>query len=402
MTTDPSRVRVSGPLAPYAVGFAQELVRRGYSGHGVTRHVQLLAHLSRWLEAGGFDASDLSEERLAEYLVSRREAGYCQVLRLGWAVTLFGWAPGLVIVKTPEPPADSAVDAVLTHYRRHLSDQLGLAPPTVRAYSDVARSFLAQLERAGDLDLSALSAGEVRGFVIAECRRRKVGSAKVLVTAVRSLLRFLSLEGYTTQPLAGAVPAPSAMGGGYLPRGLAPEVVAGLLASCDRSTATGRRDFAILTVLSRLGLRVGEVSSLALDDVDWHHGEVVVRGKGGRQDRLPLPADVGEAIVAYLADGRPAAEDRAVFLRVHAPIRAMTASNVTEIVVRACRRAGLSVVRGHRLRHSAATAMLAHGASLAEIGQVLRQSRAATTAVYAKVDRTALRTLAQPWPQVSA
>jgi site-specific recombinase XerD len=193
------------------------------------------------------------------------------------------------------------------------------------------------------------------------------------------------------------------MHGGLLPRALAPDVVAALLASCDSSTAAGRRDFAILTVLSRLGLRVGEVAGLELEDLDWHHGEIVVCGKGARRDRLPLPADVGEAIVSYLADGRPRVDcSRAVFLRVHAPITAMTPSNVSEIVRRACRRAGVPVVGAHRLRHSAATAMLAGGASLAEIGQVLRQSRAATTALYAKVDRVALRTLAQPWPEVAA
>jgi integrase len=179
-------------------------------------------------------------------------------------------------------------------------------------------------------------------------------------------------------------------------------VVAALLASCELSTAVGRRDLAIVTVLSRLGLRAGEVAGLELKDFDWHHGELVVCGKGARRDRLPLPADVGEAVVAYLADGRPRVECRAVFLRVHAPITAMTASNVSEIVRRACRRAGVPVAGAHRLRHSAATAMLRGGATLAEVGQVLRQSRAATTAVYAKVDRVALRTLAQPWPGAAA
>jgi integrase/recombinase XerD len=158
------------------------------------------------------------------------------------------------------------------------------------------------------------------------------------------------------------------------------------------------RDFAILTMLSRLGLRAGEVAGLELEDLDWHHGELVVRGKGSRRDRLPLPVDVGEALASYLSEGRPPVDCRSVFLRVHAPIRVMTVSNVSEIVWRACMRAGVPPVRAHRLRHCAATAMLRAGGSLAEVGQVLRQSNAAVTAMYAKVDRVALRTLAQPWP----
>ena len=154
----------------------------------------------------------------------------------------------------------------------------------------------------------------------------------------------------------------------------------------------------VLTVLSRLGLRAGEVAGLQLDDLDWAHGELVVRGKGRRRERLPMPVDVGEVLAAYLSSGRPKVECRAVFLRVAAPLTAMTASNVAQIVGGACRRAGVPEVGPHRLRHSAATAMLRAGASLAEVGQVLRQSADATTAIYAKVDRVALRALAQPWP----
>lgn len=401
MTTDPSRVRVSGPLAVHAVGFGEELTRRGYPLERAARHVQLLAALSRWLEEEGLTA-ELTEQRVAEFLEARRAEGYVEVPTVRWVMTLLGYLPALRVAPTVVPAADTVVEATVEEYRRWLIHERGLAAATVRGYVGEARSFLSHLDRPERLDLSGLTAGKVNGYVVGECRRRHVGSAKVLVTALRSLLRFLSVEGYTLRPLAGAVPAASGMGGGFLPRALTPEVVAALLSSCDSSTAVGRRDFAILTVLSRLGLRAGEVAGLELEDIDWHHSELVVRGKGARRDRLPLPIDVGEAVVAYLADSRPRVECRAVFLRVHAPITAMTASNVSEIVRRACRRAGVAIVGAHRLRHSAATAMLHGGASLAEIGQVLRQSRAATTAVYAKVDRAALRTLAQPWPEAAA
>ena len=179
--------------------------------------------------------------------------------------------------------------------------------------------------------------------------------------------------------------------------------MAALLPGCDRGAAVGRRDVAILTLLARLGLRGGEVAALTLDDIDWHQGEIVVRGKGGRRDRLPLPADVGEALVAYLRAGRPAAAGcRALFLRVRAPVGALGTRGVADVVRLAARRAGLPALGPHRLRHSAATAMLRNGASLAEIGQVLRHARAATTAIYAKVDRAALRAIAQPWPGEAA
>jgi len=182
-----------------------------------------------------------------------------------------------------------------------------------------------------------------------------------------------------------------------LPRPLGAAAVPALLASCDRHTLAGARDFAILTVLRRLGLRAGEVAALQLGDIDWRHGEIAVRGKGGRRERLPLPADVGEAVVAYLR-WRPRVRCRALFLRVRAPIAGLTSDGVQDVVRGSCMRAGLPVAGAHRLRHHAATAMLAGGASLAEVGQVLRHARPATTSLYAKVDRVALRRLARPWP----
>jgi integrase/recombinase XerD len=246
-----------------------------------------------------------------------------------------------------------------------------------------------------------VNAESVTSFVVEESRRRSTGPAQVTVTALRSLLRFLFLEGHIEESLAQVVPAVSASKG-CLPRGLTEETVRKLLATCDPSTAIGLRDLAVLTLLTRLGLRGGEVAGLELDDIDWRHGEVVIRGKGSRRDRLPLAVDVGQALAAYLHDGRPRVESRAAFLRVKAPIMAMGASNVTVIVRRACEEAGVPLAGAHRLRHSTATAMLRAGAPLAEIGQLLRQTHAATTAVYAKVDRIALRPLARPWPGASA
>ena len=215
---------------------------------------------------------------------------------------------------------------------------------------------------------------------------------------MRSLLRFLFLEAHTPTDLAAVVPVVARWRLSSLPRALEPAHVARLLESCDKTTATGSRDFAILTVLSRLGLRSAEVASLRLDDIDWRRGELLVRGKRAREDRLPLPHDVGEAIVCYLSKGRPRCECRQLFLRAHAPHVGLKPGGIGSIVCHACDRAGLPRAGTHRLRHAAATEMLAHGAPLSEIGQVLRHKHPETTAIYAKVDRASLSSLARPWP----
>jgi integrase/recombinase XerD len=397
MTNDPFRVRVSGPLAKYAMSFGEELLKRGYPGERAARHVQLLAQLSRWMERQGLGERDLSDQSVAEFLKARRADGYYDKPSLLWVLTLLGFVPGLDLVRaqpTPLTPVESAV----VEYAQYLTKERGLASGTVRGYVHVAKLFLTRwVAPDGDLDVSGVNVEAVTRFVVDESRRRSAGTAQVLVTAMRSLLRFLFLEGRIVQPLAQAVPAVSAPKG-FLPRGLDDAALTALLASCDTSTVVGKRDLAVLTLLSRLGLRAGEVAGLELDDIDWRHGELVIRGKGSRWDRLPLPVDVGEALAAYLSDGRPQVQSRALFLRVQAPIGAMSASNVTAIVRRACERAGIALAGAHRLRHSAATAMLRAGGSLVEIGQVLRQSHVATTAVYAKVDRVALRALALRWP----
>jgi integrase/recombinase XerD len=238
---------------------------------------------------------------------------------------------------------------------------------------------------------------DVSVFLARECPRRSVSGARDLVCALRSLLRYLHLAGLIEAPLVWAVPSVADLRDRTLPRGLEPAAVRRLMASCDRRTLVGRRDYAILLLLARLGLRAGEVAAIQLDDVDWRAGELVVRGKGGRQDLLPLPVDVGEALASYLRR-RPTCECRALSLRVTAPRRGLNRSTVGWVVRAACDRAGLARVGAHRLRHTAATEMLRQGASLAEIGQVLRHREQKTTAIYAKVDREALRVLARPWP----
>jgi len=252
--------------------------------------------------------------------------------------------------------------------------------------------------------LAELTAADVSGFLASECPRQGAASAQLLVSVVRSLLRYLYRAGLIAAPLEWAVPAVAALKGRSLPQALEPATVTALLGSCDRRRTVGRRDYAILLLLSRLGLRASEVAGLRLDDVGWRAGEVVVRGKGGRVDSLPLPVDVGEALVSYLRR-RPLQDAdtvgcRALFVKVVGPSGPMSRYAVGAVVREACRRAGMPRVGCHRLRHTAATGMLRSGATLEEIGQVLRHRERRTTAIYARVDRATLSAVAMPWPEV--
>lgn len=397
---DPLRVRVSGPLAPYAQGFAAELSRLGYTPVSASFQLQLVAHLSRWLAGAGLDAAALAPARVAAFLAARRAGGYTNYLSVKALAPLLGYLRGLGVAPAPAEPPLTAVEELLRRYRVYLVRERGLAASTVRGYADLVRPFLAGRTRPdGGLGLERLTPADVTAFVLAQCRRRRPGSAKLMVTALRSLLGFLHVDGVLARPLAAAVPSVAGWRLSGLPRGLEPAQVRGLLAACDRRTAVGCRDFAVVTMLLRLGLRRGELAVLRLEDVDWRRGEITVRGKGDRRERLPLPVDVGRALAAYLRRGRPLPVDgcRQLFLRARAPHRGLSAAGVTQIVVGAARRAGLPAITAHRLRHTAATGLLRAGAPLSEVGQVLRHRRPLTTAIYAKVDRDALRTIARPW-----
>jgi integrase/recombinase XerD len=397
---DPSRARVTGPLQQYAPGFVAELARLGYTANSASGQMFVMAHLSRWLAGEGLDAAGLTSQAAQRFLAARRAAGYVLYLSPKALVPLLGYLRGLGAVPLPAPVPVTPVEALLGRYQRFLVTERGLVPETGRGYADAVRPFLAGREKAGGVDLSTLTAGEVTGFVLATCPGKPKGSAKLTVTALRSLLGFLHVEGLIREPLGETVPAVASWRLAGLPRALEPGQVAALLVSCDQHTTAGRRDFAMLTLLSRLGLRAGEVAGLALDDIDWRAGEITVRGKGNRAERLPLPADAGEAIAAYLRDGRPEPFEaaRQVFLRARAPHCGLTSGGVTQAVFSAGQRAGIGAVYAHQLRHSAAVAMLAAGAPLTEIGQVLRHRRLLSTAIYAKAGIGALRALARPWP----
>jgi site-specific recombinase XerD len=387
-------------LEAFAPGFLAELDRVGYSPLGATLQLRLMARLSRWLESGGLGPAGLTEGVVERFLAERRAAGYREYVTPRATAPLLRYLRGLGIAPPPRPPRVSmtAAEVLLERFGEYLTLERGVTAETVEGYVHAVRPFLTGL---GDheLDLPGLSAAQVTAFVVERCPRQSRGAAKMTVTALRSLLGFLHVEGLIERSLVGAVPSAASWRLSGLPRALEPNQVRRLLSSCDRASATGRRDVAILVLLVRLGLRAGEVAGLGLDDVDWRAGELIVVGKGRRAERLPLPVDVGEALAAYLTDGRPAtAQDRCLFQRVKAPHRGLTSGGITQVVVAAAKRADLGQIHAHRLRHTAATEMLRAGAPLAEIGQVLRHRTPLTTAIYAKVDRERLRELARPWP----
>ena len=396
---DPFRVRVCGQLEFYARGFAAELFRLGYTPVSATCQLRLMAHLSRWLVEESSDLAELTSGSVETFLAARRAAGHTNYSSPKALEPLLSYLRTLGAVPLPVLSEPTPVETILKRYRTYLTVERGLTSRTARYYVDLVRPFVKGRARASGIDLFGLAPGDVTDFVLAECRNRRRGSAKLIVTALRSLLSFLHIEGELTQPLATAVPSVASWRLAGLPRSLEPAQVRKLLASCDRRRATGRRDFAILMLLVRLGMRAGEVVGMELNDIDWRSGEVAVRGKGDRQERLPLPSDVGEAIVGYLRRGRPpTAQGRTVFVRRRAPHQKLTSTAVTNIVREAGKRACVGTLSAHRLRHTAATQMLRAGAPLEEIGQVLRHRSSLSTAIYAKVDRKSLRTLARPWP----
>jgi integrase len=268
----------------------------------------------------------------------------------------------------------------------------------VLRYETLARRFLtARVTPFDELGVADLDGAVVSRFLLVECERVCLGSAKGKVAELRSLLRFLHVRGFTPRSLAESVPGVAGWRDTTVPPTMPQADIEALLAGCDRSTLDGARDHAILTLLARLGLRSIEIARLQLDDLDWRAGDLLVRGKARRDDRLPIPADVGTALAEYLAL-RCRHESRFVFLTLRAPIRPIRADLVGDVVQRHCRQAGVPHVGPHRLRHTLASRMLARGAALADISQVLRHSDLATTAIYAKVDLTRLRQVARPWP----
>jgi len=396
------KVRVAGPLAGWAEGFHAELMALGYAPRSAQTHLLLMRRLSRWLDRAGLEPAGLTTERIQEFLEDCHRDGVRFPKSMSGIRPLVGFLRRHDVIPSAAPEARIGVDVLIDQFRRFLVSERGLADGTIVNYVHAARLLLGSVG-VDDFDrLRSLTALDVQSFVLGESARRSVASTKCLVTGLRSLLRFFHVAGLTDGPLAGAVPTVSGWAATWLPRSIDSNVVQAMLAACDRQSPRGRRDYAVLLLLARVGLRISEVAAADLDDIDWRHGELLVRGKAARLERLPLPVDVGEALADYVGHARPSIDDRALFVTVLAPPHRLTTSAVIAIAASAFRRAGIDPIRAHRLRHTIATGLLASGAGLPEIGQLLRHRSMASTAIYTSVDLASLGELARAWPQGGA
>lgn len=388
--------RKPGMLGPYYEGYRCWLGVHSYTPLTVGAMLKVLGQVGRWLSAVDLDAADLSVARLETFREYRRHAGFRQIPGSRALRPLLAYLNEIGVVHPPPVLVTGPLDVLLGQYGDWLITDRGLADGTVLRYGTTAHRFLQQCDRKG-VQPAALTGAHVNDFLLVECGRVSAGSAKGRVAELRSLLRFLFIRQITPFRLGTAVPPVGGWRLATVPPVMTSDDVQALLDHCDGDREVGVRDLAMLTLIARLGLRSIEVARLELGDINWRAGEVVVRGKGRREGRMPLPTDVGEALAAYLVR-RPISDERRIFLTSKAPRQSIRAALVNDSTKRACRRAGMARVGPHRLRHALAAELLRRGADLVAIGQVLRHQDLATTALYAKVDLESLRMVAQPWP----
>ncbi len=390
--------RRPGALGPWVESYRTWLLVAGYTPQTVRLMLKDVGHLGRWMDAEGIGPGQLTLADVEALLAHQRASGVARVPSIGMLRALLRFLREARVMVTEEPVALTALEALIADYRQWMFKDRGLAEMTVLRYETIATRFLTS--RVTDTDptgVAGLDGRVVAQFLLAECSRVCVGSAKGRVAELRSLLRFLHLRGLTARSLAESIPGVAGWRETTIPPVMPQADIESLIESCDPSSLDGIRDRAIVLLLARLGLRSIEISRLSLDDIDWRAGDLLVRGKARRDDRLPLPEDVGAALAEYLKLRGPHSSRR-VFLTLRAPTRPIRADLVGDVIQRHCRQAAVAHVGPHRLRHTLATRMLAQGVPLSDISQVLRHSDLATTAVYAKVDLGRLRQVARPWP----
>jgi integrase/recombinase XerD len=390
-----------GPLGQYVDSYAAEMHEQGYCKAAEKSQIRLVADLSRWMVKKKITSQQITTDRLKIYLRFRAQHRRPKRDDVAALKRLLNLLLRQGVIPEPSSPAATPVTQLQVEYDRYLRQERALASTTVHRYLELAKTFLTACFGAGPIDLSTLRATDVTGFVQRRAAAISGKSAQLITSALRSFLRFARYRGDLYADLAACVPTVANWTQSTLPRYLPPGHVEVVLASCNRKTTVGRRDYAILLLLARLGLRSSEIVVLRLEDLDWQTGSITVRGKGGRYSQLPLPMDVGEAIADYLQTARPKTLHRCVFLRGRAPVASFKGPQAIASLVRhALVRAGIHSQRNgaHQFRHGLATQMLRQGASLAEIGELLRHRSPQTTTIYAKVDLGSLRTLALPWP----
>ena len=390
-----------GPLGPHLDSFANWLSEQGYPRHTGMQKLRLFAFLSRWLERKQMSIQQLDDQRIDQFVNTQRKHLRQQRQVQHTLTQLLHYLRHLRVVPDQQASqVESPTDRLMHDYERFLAQERGLSQVTLDNYLPAVRRFLTHAFGTGTLRLDQLKASTINAFILRDQSAFSPKRVQLTTSALRSFLGFLYLRGELAAPLAASVPTVATWRLSELPQFLEPGQVQQLLQSCDRGNSCGRRDYAALLLLARLGLRAGELVHLCLEDINWSAGEVLVRGKSSREDRLPLAPDVGRAVAMYLQKDRPSCSSRRVFIRMKAPHVGFSSSvAVCNIVRRALHRARLQPGRkgAHLLRHSLATQMLRGGASLTQIGQILRHQLPQTTEIYAKVDLTTLRAVAQPW-----
>jgi site-specific recombinase XerD len=391
--------RKAGLLTPFVAGYRCKLLAMGYAPETVRGLLKVLGQLGRWMTANEVAVSQLDWVNITRFLAYRRSDSFRQTPDRRGLRLLLELLVDEHFIEAEVPAPLSELDALLRDYRSWLTAERGLAETTVVRYLNCARRFLGlQIGCDGAVNVESLTSVQATAFLLTEAQRCSVGATKGRVAELRALLRYLYLRGSMATLLSESIPPVAGWHDTAIPPLLSRKDVEALVNSCDRSTAAGLRDYAMLMLLARLGLRSIEVSRLELSDIDWRAGEIRIRGKARRTDRMPLPVEVGDALSTYMIEGRRRTQDRHVFLTLRAPIRSVRADLLGDVVGRACVRAGLPAVGAHRLRHALATALLSDGVPLLDISAVLRHQDLATTALYAKVDFGSLQQVAQPWP----
>ena len=392
----------SGPHRQLVELYAARLVGDGLGRQGTWRCLSMVGDLLGWLAGSRSKPTDLDERMVERYLRHRAGKQFMQpgdraaLKRLLSVLRDAGMiAPATLLPVSPH-------EQIFDEFADYLRKERGLTPKSIIRHLPIIRRFLHEVCPAGTSELGKISQKDVTRYIERHARDQSTGSGKAMCWALRAFLRYLYLRGLNPFTLAACVPSIRQWKFASLPTYLSASQVQKVLDGCDRTTALGRRDYAILLMLARLGLRAGEVVTLTLDDVDWRAGEMLVRAKGRQRVRMPMPPDVGAAVVAYLRDGRPLSSCRRLFLRTLAPrVGFASGCAITMIAKTALERAGIhgyAYQGAHIFRHSLASALLRSGATLSEIGQLLRHESHDTTRIYAKVDIEALRTLSLPWP----
>ena len=391
-------VRFRGPLAPHVERFWTSLIEAGYSRQSATQLLFVAAHLSRWLDDRGTSLRRLTEEALGRFLVHRRRAGYGAFLtRRALAPLIDCLRRADVVPKVPAATPMTAIDRLFVEYEALLIGQRGLLLTTLRTYEWIVRRFVVAVFAGRPLHWRSVRPADLHAFIVG-MEGEPMSCRRLASAALRSWLRFLHTTHRITRDLATAMPHAASWRMTWIPTPLTATQIEKLLKLHDVSTAIGCRDAAIVRLMFRLGLRLGEVAGLKLDDIDWRADEVIVNGKMRREGRLPMPPDVGAAVAKYVTEARPVVADRKIFIRSRAPRVALTRIGILNAVIRGLRRVGVMKGGSHLLRQTAATELLRHGASLSQVAHVLRHRSIDTTAIYTKVDHAALRTLARRWP----